>query len=63
MQTQCGIKNLVIDKEVSGKGTFYFRDVPCDAAFRVVLRTMRLASTVEPNSVLAVGPKVGAKRR
>lgn len=63
MQKQCGIKNLVIDKEVSGKGTFYFRDVPCEQAFKVVLRTMRLSSAFEPNSVLAVGPKVGAKRR
>jgi type II secretory pathway component HofQ len=63
MQTQCGIRNLVIDKEVSGKGTFYFRDVPCEQAFRVVLRTMRLSAQFEPNSVLTVGPKSGAKRR
>ena len=33
MQKQCGIKNLVIDKEVQGKGTFIFRDLPCERAF------------------------------
>ena len=32
MQKQCGIKNLVIDKEVQGKGTFIFHDLPCERA-------------------------------
>src|SRR5256885_4172081 len=44
MQTQCAIKNLVIDPGVSGNGTFYFHDVPCRRAFDVVLRTMGLAA-------------------
>jgi len=43
MQQQCGIKNLVIDREVSGTATFYFREVPCPTAFRIVLRTYGLA--------------------
>ena len=43
LQQQCGIKNLVIDREVSGTATFYFREVPCPTAFRVVLRTYGLA--------------------
>lgn len=47
MQKQCGIKNLVIDPDVQGSGTFYFRDVPCAKAFRIVLRTMGLAGTIE----------------
>ena len=43
MQQQCGIRNLVIDREVSGTATFYFREVPCPTAFRIVLRTYGLA--------------------
>ena len=43
MQQQCGVKNLVIDREVSGTATFYFREVPCPTAFRIVLRTYGLA--------------------
>ncbi len=45
MQKQCGIKNLIIDPDVPKTGaTFYFREVPCDTAFRVVLRTYGLAA-------------------
>jgi type II secretory pathway component GspD/PulD (secretin) len=54
MQKQCGIRNLVIDPDVSGRGTFYFRDVPCDTAFRVVFRTTDLRGRLEPNSVVTV---------
>lgn len=55
MQKQCGIKNLVIDPNVQGSGTFYFRDVPCETAFPVVLRTMGLAGKMELNSIVTVG--------
>lgn len=51
MQKQCGIKNLIIDPDVQGSGTFYFREVPCDTAFRVVFRTLGLTGQVEPNLV------------
>ena len=45
MQKQCGIKNLVIDPDVpKTAATFYFREVPCDTAFRVVLRTYGLSA-------------------
>jgi type II secretory pathway component HofQ len=54
MKEQCGIKNLLIDKEVNGKAMFYFRDVPCSTAFDLVARTMGLAYDVEPNSVVDV---------
>lgn len=54
MQKQCGIKNLIIDKDVSGQATFLFREVPCETAFKVVLRTFGLASQPEVNSVLVV---------
>ena len=49
MQKQCGIKNLVIDPDVQGSGTFYFREVPCEKAFPIVLRTMGLAGKTEGN--------------
>jgi hypothetical protein len=45
MQRQCGIRNLIIDPDVPNTpATFYFRDVPCETAFRVVLRTYGLTS-------------------
>jgi type II secretory pathway component GspD/PulD (secretin) len=56
MQNQCAIKNLIIDPDVSGKGTFYFTDVPCRTAFDVVFRTMGLAAEVS-DDVVAVEKK------
>ena len=56
MQTQCAIKNLVVDPGVSGNGTFYFHDVPCRRAFDVVLRTMGLAAEYS-DGVVAVERK------
>ena len=48
MQKQCGIRNLIIDPDVPRTAaTFYFREVPCDTAFRVVLRTYGLTSQVQ----------------
>lgn len=45
MQKQCGIRNLVIDPDVpSTAATFYFHEVPCATAFRVVLRTYGLSA-------------------
>lgn len=55
MQKQCGIRNLVIDRDVQGKGTFLFDKVPCRTAFDVVFRTMGLASVDYGNSVVTVG--------
>ena len=54
MKEQCGIKNLLIDKDVAGKGTFILRDIPCSRAFDIVARTMGLAYDIEPNSVVNV---------
>lgn len=43
MKKQCGIRNLVIDPDVNPPAaTFFFREVPCETAFRVVLRTYGL---------------------
>ncbi|MGZ5433257.1 MAG: hypothetical protein ACXWH7_10040 [Thermoanaerobaculia bacterium] len=49
MQKQCGIRNLIIDPDVpKTAATFYFREVPCETAFRVVLRTYGLAAQSSP---------------
>lgn len=55
MQRQCGIRNLMIDPDVQGKGTFLFRDVPCQTAFTTVFKSLGLSSTIYENSVIAVG--------
>ena len=54
MQQQCAIKNLVIDPNVSGSGTFFFHDVPCGKAFDVVLSTMGLAAVTYSDSTVEV---------
>ena len=49
MKRQCGIKNLIIDPDVPNTpATFYFREVPCETAFRAVLRTYGLTSVSSP---------------
>lgn len=57
LQKQCGIKNLILDKDVQGKATFMFHDLPCRAAFNTVFRTMGLRSTSEGASLIAVAPR------
>jgi type II secretory pathway component GspD/PulD (secretin) len=53
MQKQCGIKNLVIDPDVSGKTTrLLFKEVPCETAFRVVFRQFSLTGQVDANVAL-----------
>lgn len=54
MQKQCGIKNLVIDPDVQGSGSFYFKEVACETAFKVVLRTMNLQMSGYSDSVTHV---------
>jgi type II secretory pathway component GspD/PulD (secretin) len=55
MQQQCGIKNLIVDPNVTGTGTFLFHDVPCRTAFDTVLRSLGLTSAEYSNSVVTVG--------
>jgi type II secretory pathway component GspD/PulD (secretin) len=57
MQKQCGIKNLIIDKEVQGKGTFIFHELECDRAFDTVFRTMSLRAKTYSNDVINVSPR------
>lgn len=52
MQKQCGIKNLLVDKDVTGKGMVYFTEVPCPTAFRTVFMQFGLTGQVEPNIVV-----------
>lgn len=54
MQQQCAIKNLILDPDVEGKATFYFRDVPCHTAFDTVLKTLGLKAVVDSNTVTTV---------
>jgi type II secretory pathway component GspD/PulD (secretin) len=55
MQRQCGIKNLMIDPQVQGTGTFLFNQVPCRQAFTIVLRSMGLAAQTYSNNIVSVG--------
>ena len=58
LKAQCGIRNMIVDKEVGGvAATFKFRDVPCETAFRVVFRTFGLASQPPVNAVLQVSAR------
>ena len=54
MQRQCGIKNLIIDPDVQGSGTFMFTEVPCRTAFDVVFHSLGLRAVNYPNSVITV---------
>lgn len=57
MQRQCGIKNLVLDPDVKGSGTFLFNRVPCRQAFSVVLRSLGLAASDYSGNMVSVEPR------
>lgn len=54
VKKQCGIRNVIVDPGVTGKGTFLFRGVPCTTALRTMFATMGLAAETHPSSVLRV---------
>ncbi len=54
MQRQCRVRNMVVDPEVKGSGTFLFNAVPCSIAFRTVFNSLGLSGDFEPNSVVQV---------
>jgi len=55
MQKQCALKNLIVDPQVPQvNGTFHFKNVPCGAAFRVVLRSLGLDSVTYSSSFINV---------
>lgn len=55
MKVQCGIRNLIVDPDVGGQGTFILNDVPCNQAFDLVFRTLGLKAEIQENSVVTVG--------
>lgn len=57
LQKQCGVRNLMIDPEVQGKGTLLFRDVPCPQAWNTALRSLGLDFRIYANSVVTVGSR------
>lgn len=58
LKKQCGIKNLIIDPGIGGKtGSIFAKDVPCSAAFKLVLRMSGLEAKIYPNSLVHVGVK------
>jgi hypothetical protein len=57
MQKQCAIKNVILDPNVQGKGTFYFHKVPCRTAFTMVMRTLGLQASNSTEAMLAVGTR------
>lgn len=57
LQEQCGVRNLVIDPAVTGKGTFLFRDVPCRQAFSVVFSSFGLNGEFTGRSVGTIAPR------
>lgn len=57
MQKQCGIKNLIVDKEVQGSATFLFRELPCKAAFETVFKTMSLRAVTYGSDLVNVAPR------
>lgn len=59
MQRQCGIKNLILDKDVQGEGTFLFYELPCRTAFDVVFRSMGLSSVTYSPQMISVGKSRG----
>ncbi|HXI11942.1 MAG TPA: hypothetical protein VNM92_04775 [Thermoanaerobaculia bacterium] len=57
VQKQCAIRNLMIDPDVQGTGTFLFREVPCSIALRTIFRSLGLQGEVHPGSLVRVGSR------
>lgn len=55
VQRQCGIRNLMVDPEVKGKGTFLFAEVPCSLALRTILSSLGLSHETYPSVVRVKG--------
>ena len=49
VKSQCGIANMMIDREISGEGTFLFRSVPCSEGIRIILSSLGLDAEAYPN--------------
>lgn len=57
IRAQCGIRNVMIDPNVEGKGTFLFDRVPCSIAIRTVFASLGLDAEVHAGSMVRVGER------
>lgn len=57
LKTQCAVKNVAIDPDVSGRASFFFRDLPCSTAWSTVLRTYGLAVAGPSQNMMHVEPR------
>lgn len=57
IRAQCGIRNVMIDPGVEGKGTFLFDRVPCSIAMRTVFASLGLDAEFHAGSVVRVGER------
>lgn len=51
VKTQCGIRNIMIDPNVTGRGTFLFDEVPCSVALKTIFASLGLGSESHPSVV------------
>lgn len=54
LKKQCGIRNIIVDPGVEAKGTFLFREVPCDTAIGTIFRSLGLAAEIHSSSLVRV---------
>jgi hypothetical protein len=54
VKSQCGIRNIVVDPGVDGRGTFLFHEVPCGVALRTILGSLGLGAQIDQGSLLHV---------
>lgn len=57
VQRQCGIRNLMVDRDVEASGTFLLTNVPCGRALSVITRTLGLGATGASTTMTRVTPK------
>lgn len=51
LKKQCGIRNVMIDPNVAGRGTFLFHDVPCSVALKTIFASLGLAYEAHPTVI------------
>ena len=57
LKKQCGIRNLIIDSNVQGSGTFLFTNLPCETALKTVFSTLGLSAEFESGSLVHVAER------
>lgn len=51
VKKQCGIRNILVDPNVTGRGTFLFDEVPCSLALKTIFASLGLESESYPSVV------------